>query len=322
MRHGTAVTLAALGSALMLTAGSQAFAQAALETGNPIEGAIDFHVHSSPDAFARNISDIDVAEFAARRGMRAIVLKNHITMTADRAALVGQVVPDIEVFGGIVLNKAVGGLNPAAVEVMANMSGGRGKVVWLPTRDAQHDIETFGKPGEGIRVAENGEITADTQAILDMVKEHDLVLQTGHVSPEETLAVIRAAKDMGIERIAVTHAMADVPGLSREQMKEAAADGAYLELDFLNDLMGPEAHLEWMHEWSRVSIADMAAAIKDVGADHFILATDLGQTGNPIHPDGYEMLVRGLEEAGIARADIEKMMSENPARLLGLDDAG
>jgi hypothetical protein len=319
MKTRTALAAAGLSVWLVVTMTPTAHAQAALETGNPIEGAIDFHVHSAPDAFARNISDIDVAELAARRGMRAIVLKNHITMTADRAALVAQVVPGIEVFGGVVLNKAVGGLNPAAVEVMAKMSGGRGKVVWLPTRDAQHDIATFGKPGEGIRVAQNGQVTPETEAVLQKVKEFDLVLQTGHVSPEETLAVIRKAKEIGIDKIAVTHAMADVPGLSIEQMKQAAADGAYLELDFLNELMGPNAHLEWMHEWSRVSIADMANAIKQVGADHFILATDLGQSGNPIHPDGYEMLVRGLEKEGIPPADIEKMIAENPAGLLGLE---
>jgi microsomal dipeptidase-like Zn-dependent dipeptidase len=319
MNINTALVAGLLGGALTLAAASDASAQASLEAGNPIEGAIDFHVHSAPDAFARNISDIDVAELAARRGMRAIVLKNHITMTADRAALVQQVVPDIEVFGGVVLNKAVGGLNPAAVEVMANMSGSRGKVVWLPTRDAQHDIATFHKPGEGIRVVENGQVTPETEAVLANVKEFDLVLQTGHVSPEETLAVISKAKEMGIDKIAVTHAMADVPGLSIEQMKRAAADGAVLELDFLNHLMGPDAHLEWMQEWSRISISEMADAIKEVGADHFILATDLGQSGNPIHPDGYETLVRGLEAEGISRADIEKMMKDNAARLLGLD---
>ena len=160
------------------------------------------------------------------------------------------------------------------------------------------------------------------QAVLDVIKEHDLVLQTGHVSPEETLAVIRAAKAIGIERIAVTHAMADVPGLSIEQMKQAAAEGAYLELAFLNHLMGPEAHLDWMHEWRQVSIAEMAAAVKKVGPEHFILASDLGQTGNPIHPDGMEALVRGLEAAGIARADVVQMMELNPARLLGLDAKG
>jgi microsomal dipeptidase-like Zn-dependent dipeptidase len=319
MRTSTALAAALAGSWLAIAGASAALAQAALETGNPIEGAIDFHVHSAPDAFARNISDIDVAEFAARRGMRAIVLKNHITMTADRAALVAEVVPGIDVYGGVVLNHAVGGLNPAAVEVMATMSGGHGRVVWLPTRDAQHDIATFNKPGEGIRVADNGQVTSEMDAVLDKIREHDLVLHTGHVSPEEIMAVIRRAKELGIDKIAVTHAMADVPGMSIEQMKQAAAEGALLELVFLNHLMGPNAHLDWMHEWSQVSIAEMAAAIKEVGADHFILASDLGQTGNPIHPDGYEMMVRGLEAEGIPTADINKMMSDNPARLLGLD---
>ncbi len=75
-----------------------------------------------------------------------------------------------------------------------------------------------------------------------------------------------------------------------------------------------------MAEWKRVSIEDMANAIKEVGADHFVLASDLGQTGNPIHPDGVEMMMRGLEAEGISREDIEKMMADNPARLLGLDE--
>jgi len=313
----TMITTAALVAALALP-GAGVRAQSALESGNPIEGAIDFHVHSAPDTVARNLSDIAVAEQAKRRGMRGIVLKNHMTMTADRAALVAEMVPGIEVFGGVVLNNSVGGLNPTAVDVMAGMEGGHGKVVWLPTRDAHHNIATFGE-GEGIRVAENGAVTAEMQAILDKVQEHDLVLQTGHVSPEEVLAITARAKEMGIDKVAVTHAMAKVPGLSIDQMKQAAADGAVLELVYLNHLMGPDAHLDWMHEWDQVSIADMAAAIKEVGAEHFILASDLGQTGNPIHPDGYQILATGLEDEGISEADLETMMSTNPARLLGLD---
>lgn len=313
----TTITTAAVVALLALPAAG-ANAQSALEAGNPIEGAIDFHVHSGPDTVARNLSDIAVAEQAKRRGMRGIVLKNHMTMTADRAALVAEMVPGIEVFGGVVLNNSVGGLNPAAVDVMASMEGGHGKVVWLPTRDAHHNIVTFGE-GEGIRVAENGQVTAEMQAILDKVQEHDLVLQTGHVSPEEVLAVTARATEMGIDKVAVTHGMAKVPGLSIEQMKQAAADGAVIELVYLNHLMGPDAHLDWMHEWDQVSIADMAAAIKEVGAENFILASDLGQTGNPIHPDGYQILVSGLEDEGISKADLEIMMSTNPARLLGLN---
>ena len=77
---------------------------------SPIEGAIDFHVHSAPDVFGRSVTDIEAATLARRAGMRAIVLKNHVTSTADRAAVVREVVPGIEVFGGIVLNRAVGGV--------------------------------------------------------------------------------------------------------------------------------------------------------------------------------------------------------------------
>ncbi|MDX1541356.1 MAG: DUF6282 family protein, partial [Geminicoccaceae bacterium] len=125
-------------SAALLFGASESRAQSALLEGNPVEGAIDFHVHSGPDTVARNLSDVMVAELARKRGMRGIVLKNHMTMTADRAALVQEQVPGLEVFGGVVLNEPVGGLNPDAVEVMATMDGGRGKVVWLPTRSAQH----------------------------------------------------------------------------------------------------------------------------------------------------------------------------------------
>ena len=62
---------------------------------SPIEGAIDFHVHSSPDVFGRSVTDIEAATLAKRMGLRAIVLKNHVTSTADRAALVREIVPGI-----------------------------------------------------------------------------------------------------------------------------------------------------------------------------------------------------------------------------------
>ena len=104
------------------------------------------HVHSHPDVFGRNMDDIDVAQLAKARGMRGILLKNHVAETASRAALVMKVVPGIEVFGGIVLNKAVGGINPDAVEWMHRIYGGRGKVVWLPTFESDKHVKTLSKP--------------------------------------------------------------------------------------------------------------------------------------------------------------------------------
>ena len=123
---------------------------------SPVAGAIDFHVHSGPDVFGRGLLDSEVAAAAARAGMRGLVLKNHVTSTADRAYLVMRSVPGIEVFGGIVLNGAVGGINPVAVEWMHRMEGGRGKVVWLPTFEAAAHIAVFGGPERGLVAADSG----------------------------------------------------------------------------------------------------------------------------------------------------------------------
>jgi hypothetical protein len=287
---------------------------------SPIEGAIDFHVHSGPDVFGRGFLDVDVARAAARAGMRGIVLKNHVTSTADRAFLVMRQVPEIEAFGGVVLNTATGGINAAAVEWLYRMEGRRGKVVWLPTFDADHHLRTFNEPGEGLKVAVDGVVTPEMEAVLEVIARENLVLHTGHVSPEEALAVIRRGRDLGVEHMVVTHAMADAPGMSLGEMQQAAMLGAKLELVYLNHLMGPHAHLAWMRHWTQVSIAEMAAAIKAIGAEHFVLSSDLGQTGNPAHPDGYKNLVTGLAAEGISEAELQLMMAETPARLLGLID--
>src|SRR5689334_25118638 len=101
-----------------------------------LDGVIDIHAHSSPDARPRSIDAIDLAKLAKSRGMRGLVLKNHYESTAALAYVVRKEVPGIEIFGGIDLNLTVGGINPAAVERMTMMKGGYGRVVWMPTFDA------------------------------------------------------------------------------------------------------------------------------------------------------------------------------------------
>lgn len=284
-----------------------------------IAGAIDFHVHSAPDVFGRSVDDVEAARLAKAAGMRGIVLKNHVTSTADRAFLVMREVPGIEVWGGITLNRAVGGVNPDAVEWMYRMEGGRGKIVWLPTFESDWHHKVFKEPGEGLKVAVNGKVLPETEAVLKICARENLVLETGHVSPEEVLAVIKRGRELGVKNILVTHAMAEVPGLNLDQLKQAAAMGAYLEVIFLNTWMGADAPHAWMRVWRKVSAADAAAAMKAIGPEHFVLGSDLGQTGNPVPPDGLKMLVAGLKKEGITDADIDLMMRKNPAKLLGAE---
>src|SRR5207245_10448064 len=92
--------------------------------------------HGDPESLARSIDAIDLARLAKARGMRGLVLKNHYEPTASLAYLVRKEAPGIEIFGGIDLNRSVGGVNPAAIERMVLVKGGYGRVVWLPTFDA------------------------------------------------------------------------------------------------------------------------------------------------------------------------------------------
>jgi len=262
----------------------------------------------------------DIANLARAKGMRGILLKNHVVTTADRAALVMKVVPGIEVWGGIVLNNAVGGINPAAVEWMHRMYGGRGKVVWLPTFDADKHVKTLvNKDGSGIVVAPGGQVTPQMEEVLKIIARENLVLATGHVHAAEVVAVAKKARELGVKNILVTHALTNIPGLSMEQAKEVAAAGGMIEICYLQFLTGPKAPYAWMRHWYEVSGKDVAEAVKQIGAKSLVLSSDLGQQGNMTHPDGIENMIADVKAAGVSDGDIDLMLRKNPAQLLGLN---
>nr|MBC8289054.1 hypothetical protein [Planctomycetota bacterium] len=270
---------------LAVSAVADAQNEPATVSGGLLTGVIDFHVHSGPDSFTRSVLDFEIARTAKREGMRALVLKNHFTMTADRALLAEKVSGQL-CYGGIVLNRAVGGLNAEAVEKMLTFSGDRAKVVWLPTFDAENHIRRFGEERPFVSVIKDGQPVPELKPIFDQIAKHKLVLCTGHSSAEECLTLIRAARQAGIDRILVTHAMADPIAMSTAQLKQAAKLGAKLECVWLSNLQGPKSHLKGMRNWKHVSTDDYAKAMREVGVEHFVLSSDLGQYLNPLHTVG------------------------------------
>jgi hypothetical protein len=305
-------------------AATQVFAQAAFPPPppkvSPAIGVIDMHVHSHPDVFGRNMDDIDIALLAKSRGMRGILLKNHISETASRAALVMKVVPGIEVFGGIVLNNAVGGINPNAVEWMHRFYGSRGKVVWLPTFESDKHVKTFSKPdAKGIVVAPGGKVLPEMEEILKIIARENLLLATGHVHPEEIIAVVRRGRELGVKNIIITHGLTNVPGLTMAQAKEVTDMGAVIEICFLQFQAGPNAPLAFLTHWTQINAKHVASAVKELGAKSLVISSDLGQSANMTHPDGLETAIGAMKREGISDADIDIMMRKNPARLLGLN---
>lgn len=323
MKISTNKLVTAIAAACALVATSVAISQVGFPPPppkvSPAAGVIDMHVHPDPDVFGRSLTDTELATIARRKGMRGLVLKNHVVTTADRAALAMNHVPGIEIWGGIVLNNSVGGINPAAVEWMHRMSGGRGKVVWLPTFDSDKHIKTLvDKAKSGIVVAPNGVVTPAMEEVLKIIARENLVLATGHIHPEEVVAVVKRAREMGVKNILVTHGLTNIPGLSNAQAKQVTEMGAKIEICYLQFLTGPQAQYQWMTHWDRVDAKAVAQAVKDFGADNLVLSTDLGQQGMMTPPDGIENQIAAVRAAGVSQADVDKMMKRNPAQLLGL----
>jgi len=272
-------------------------------------GAIDLHVHSGPDAYPRQWDAFEVARTAAQRGMRAIVLKNHWTETAGLAQMVDQSVDaDFEVFGAVAMNTTVGGLNTRAIRYMSSVSGDRGRIVWLPTHESDHEVEVDGTVRPSVNVSANGVLLDETLSVLDAIASANLTLATGHVTPTEALQIMEEAGKRGIERIIITHPTLGLQYtyMSNDELKQAVALGGYVEITAGSLYRGGEGQ------------ARALEVLKLVGAEHSFIGSDSGLIGTPTVPDALVMAARVLRENGFSEAELFMMFQNNPARLLGL----
>jgi hypothetical protein len=275
-----------------------------------LTGVIDIHAHSDPDSRPRSIDAIDLAKMAKAKGMRGLVLKNHYESTAALAYVVRKEVPGLEVFGGIDLNRSVGGINTEAIERMVLMKGGWGRVIWMPTFDAENQVRYSKENRPFVSVAKNGRLLPEVQQVIALAAKHGLLLETGHSSSEEGLMIVREAHRQGVQHIVVTHAMQAPVGMTIPQMQEAARNGAFIEFVYGGLVEAkPEFRIE-----------EFVKAIREVGPEFCILSSDLGQTGNPLHPDGLIAFFEALRKQGFTQAQIDLMSKTNPARALGLQN--
>ena len=273
-----------------------------------LSGAVDIHVHSFPDDRPRSIDAIEAARHARARGMRAIVLKNHYDPTAGLAYMVRKQVAGLEVFGGVDLNLPVGGMNPAAVDHMAKVSGGYGRLVWMSTFDAENQVRVSKENRPFVSVSRNGELLQTTKDVIGAIARHQLALATGHVSAEEGLMLLREAKRQGVQHLVVTHAMNTPIEMTVAQMQEAAKLGAFIE--FVGGTM--------LSNDAPARVDRFADAIRRIGPDRCILSSDLGQKGNPLPADGFGAFIVALKSRGFSDQDLDRMSKQNPAALLGL----
>ena len=274
-----------------------------------LAGAIDLHAHPDPDVYPRQADAFAIAMLARERGMRGVVLKNHFTETAGLAELVRtHATPGFEVFGAVTLDLPVGGLNAQAIRYMVDVAGHRGRIVWMPTHDAEHEVRYNKEVRPFVAVSRDGRLLPEVGAIIAVVAQHDLALATGHVDPDEALEILRAAKAAGVRRLIVTHPMfsPQYTWMSVEQMQAAADLGAFIEITGNSIVRDPEA------------APRVLAALRAIGARHFIVSTDSGLIGTPNVPDTLALVAKRFREAGVSEADLSTMFKANPAFLVNL----
>jgi hypothetical protein len=285
-----------------------------------MQGAVDVHVHSEPDLFPRIGDDVMVARHARDLGLRAISLKCHSERTTSRAYLTSQLVPGIQIVSGIVLNRAVGGINPAAVE-SALMFGARH--VWMPTVDAANHARTFGSTGaydkqrstvaksadRGIEVFDDAGHPIDgLHDVLDLVAEHNAILSTCHLSIPEIERLVPLARGRGVEKIMITHPFFKVPALGIPTLNSLVDQGAYAEFGYCT--------VSAM--WGHAPLSKVVEAIRVVGPSRSILMSDAGQRHNPMPAEALRIFAQSVFESGIDEEDVGRMIRDNPLDLLEL----
>lgn len=287
-----------------------------------LRDVVDMHLHMSPDLFERPFDEIDMARQARDVGYKAVLFKCHFAMNADRVQFVRKIVPGIEAFGSVVLNHFVGGLNPMAVEAAIGFGA---KEVWMPTLHAANHIKAVGAPTltthtrlvketttkevKGITIfGSGGDLLPQVHEILDLIADADIILGTGHLSLKEDYALLKAAKNHGVEKILVTHPEEEGTTFSIEDQVKLADAGAFIEHDFL----------PCMPRKQRFDPKLIVDAIKKVSATRCIMATDMGQLWSPHPIEGMRQFIRTMLSLGIDENEIGIMTKKNPALLLNL----
>ena len=283
-----------------------------------ISGAYDLHVHSRPSLFPRIGDDLDLGQHAVEAGLSGILLKNHFESTVGRAAIANKIIEGTLIFGGLVLNGFAGGLNPIAVENALKLGA---KQIWFPTIDSFAHKKVFGHtsgfgyqesgtriPRKGITILFRGQLREEVKTIIELIHDFEVILGTGHLGKKEIFALARFAKEINFQRLLITHPFFNPPNMKMAEIIELVALGAKIELcgGDLYPIPGGG------------NIDTYQKTVREIGAQSIVLSSDAGQPRKSLPAEVLRIFAQCLMEKGVTQEEINIMVKENPAYLLGI----
>jgi hypothetical protein len=306
-----------------------------------LKGAIDMHAHQDPDSFgpsygqaARSIDALDLYTRAKAAGMRGFVIKEHLDQSAGLAYYMRKLHPDFEFFGGMGSNLTTGTkVNPWAITHMAEMRGGWGRIVWMPSWDSENSIHKLPrKPPGYVAVGEckglpfwinypkpcdGGELLPEVKEALQIIartktrdSNGDLILATGHNSGPEVKLLVKEAVRVGVKHIIITHPLLDIVDMTPAEIKETVAMGPEIYAEFTSQFGNPGARPELVKLY--------VEGIRAAGVEHAFVSSDTGQVNSNWQPDALANCAKVLRANGFTEHELDLLLKINPAKILGI----
>lgn len=285
-----------------------------------IEGAIDLHCHVdlefSSDETKRE-SERAWLPKAEAMGVRGVVLKSHWWPTINVVPyILASVQTKVSLWSSAALNSCAGGPNPCVIEACARLGG---KMVFLPTWSARNDIQRKGFSHRLRSIYENHEALENPgyyflddhdrlaplgREIIECCKAYDLTLGMGHVSWQESLAFVEAARDMDFKKIVINHPLSAMIGAPIDALKRAADLGAFVETCW--NQLAP----------GRMDSSELVQKLRAIGLHQVVASTDYFRPYSPNPPELMRMFLGMLHEGGLTKEEIKQVACANPARAM------
>jgi hypothetical protein len=300
-----------------------------------IAGGIDVHAHARG---GDEEEPLHAAQAATRAGLQAIVYKSispgapwevakRLQEDVDRWAEAERLRP-VRCLSAYVLGLPLGSVDFGKIK--AAVDGGV-TTIWMPPVTSAWSLYRLGGRGawidpslppeqpvepvawelalkRGLYVLdEHGKLLPEIRDTVRLAHDRGVCLSFGHLSPQEMDALGEEVNAIGYQRAFIDHPFSEVFEFDIPKLKKWAAAGLHFALtwDELSPLLG-------------VDPQDMVAAIKEVGAEHFMLASDAGIPLLPDTVDAYQLLARMLRAYGVTEPEMQTMMIDSPRRMIGI----
>jgi Family of unknown function (DUF6282) len=293
-----------------------------------VKGAIDLYVHPAPELLPRTVGVVELAQQMKSDGFAGAMLWNQFSQTGEVAEIVTKIT-GFRLYGSIILNGTVGGLNPRVVEHAIRMGS---RYVCLPSLSGTASMKAraaapTGYSDKAIALAgpvplldADGNLLPEVHQIIDLVQSYEVALGLGYIAADEARAVLDVVQHRRVKRVAVLRPLVGL-GFTRYELAAAMEipgvlfqiPASSLRHQPVGRLSTYEDMLVGPHEDARL----FAEAIKQYGAHRAVLTSDTGWN-EATALQWVQAGAEALAQCGVTGAELSLMLHEAPAELINV----